>query len=228
MTTDQQTNRNLPLDLGAILYPGFEMLDLFGPLEMFSLLEPGLVRIHMVAERPGPVTAALAADISSGPKVIADVGFDDAPPLDIILVPGGFGTLPALESAPLLKFLAVRAPAATVTASVCTGSALLARAGVLDGHRATSNKQVFALVSSQSDKVTWVEEARWVDSGSVITSSGVSAGMDMSLALIQRLFGTEAAREVQSAAEYNWQEEPDNDPFVSDLNKAMGLVGSAQ
>lgn len=214
-----------PLNLGAILYPGFEMLDLFGPLEMFSLLGQDKICIHMIAQDRGPVPAALGVDPGKGPKVIADFGFDDAPPLDILLLPGGFGTLAELENPALLGFLADRARRARITASVCTGSALLAKAGVLDGHRATSNKQLFALAVAQSEKVDWVEQARWVDDGNVVTASGVSAGMDMSLAIIQRLFGADAARTIMTAAEYSWHEDAGHDPFASELNKAAGLLG---
>ena len=213
-----------PLALGAILYPGFEMLDLFGPLEMFSMVPKEMLTIHMVAENAGPVSAALSMEIT-GPKVIADYSFDDAPPLDILLLPGGFGTLPELKNPRMLEFLAERSKNAQITASVCSGSALLAKAGVLDGHRATSNKQLFAIATTQSDKVDWVEAARWVDDGPVVTASGVSAGTDMGLAIIKRLWGEEMARQVAEFAEYTWQEDADCDPFVSELNKASAALG---
>lgn len=212
------------LVLGAILYPGFEMLDLFGPLEMFSMVPKDQLTIHMVAEQAGPVPAALGMEIA-GPRVSADYSFADAPPLNILLLPGGVGTLPELENARMLDFLTERSSNATITASVCTGSALLAKAGVLDGHRATSNKQLFALATQQSEKVDWVEAARWVDDGPVVTASGVSAGMDMSLAIIQRLWGEEMANEVAALAEYSWQRDADQDPFAPDLNKAAGALG---
>ncbi len=213
-----------PLTLGAILYPGFEMLDMFGPLEMFSMISPEQRTIHMIAEEATAVPAAMGMEIT-GPKVVADYGFDDAPPLDILLLPGVFGTLPELDNPRILDFLSERAKTAQITASVCSGSALLAKAGVLDGHRATSNKQLFALATTQSDKVEWVEEARWVDDGPVITSSGVSAGTDMSLAIIQRIWGEEMARTVAEFAEYTWHENADSDPFTSELNKASAILG---
>jgi len=216
---------NKALKLGAIIFPGFEMLDLFGPLEMFSLLGRDKVVIHMVAEHKGPIPSALGMDIENGPKVHADFDFDDAPALDILLLPGGFGTRPELENRRMLTFLAERAKQAQITASVCTGSALLAKAGVLDGHRATSNKQLFVIATNQSDKVDWIEEARWVDDGPVVTSSGVSAGIDMSLAIIQRLFGEKAALDAMTAAEYSWHRDADSDPFHSELNKLAGVLG---
>jgi len=213
-----------PLVLGAILYPGFEMLDLFGPLEMFSLVPREQLTILMLAEKAGPVPAALGMDIA-GPNVVAEYSFSDTPALDILLLPGGVGTVPELDNTIMLDFLAERSRSAQITASVCSGSAILAKAGVLDGHRATSNKQLFALATGQSDKVDWVEAARWVDDGPVVTASGVSAGTDMALAIIQRLWGSEVAERVAEFAEYTWHRDADADPFVSELNKAVGILG---
>ena len=92
-----------------------------------------------------------------------------------------------------VAFLRDAAGTAEITMSVCSGSALLAKAGLLDGRRATTNKQFFNLATSQSDRVEWVEEARWVDAGSFVTSSGVSAGIDMALHLVRTLYGEETA-----------------------------------
>ena len=213
-----------PIHVGALLYPDFELLDVFGPLEMFSMLGHARARIHMIAAKAGPVPSAMAADGPLGPHAMADYGYADAPPLDILLVPGGFGTIPGLADEALLGFIRERAATTPVLASVCTGSALLARAGVLDGHRATTNKQLFDLARGQSDRVTWVEAARWVDDGPVVTSSGVSAGMDMALALIERLLGAETAEQVAVATEYTRHRDPDTDPFAVHLNAMSGLL----
>jgi len=215
-----------PIQVGVLLYPNFELLDVFGPLEMFATLGHARARIHMIAAQPGTVPSAMAGDGPFGPQVMADYGYADAPALDILLVPGGFGTVPALSDTALLGFIRERATTTPVVASVCTGSALLARAGVLDGHRATSNKQFFDLARSQSDRVEWIEAARWVDDGHVVTSSGVSAGMDMALALIERLVGKDAAEQVAIATEYTWHRDADRDPFVTHLNALSGLLPS--
>jgi len=200
------------LTLGALLYPDFELLDLYGPLEMFGSLGDD-VQIVTVAETAGPVRSF------QGPQTLAEHGFADAPPLDLLLLPGGIGTLPALESDALLGFLRERAASARVTMSVCSGSAILAKAGLLDGRRATSNKMFFSLATSQSDQVEWVEAARWVVDGPMVTSSGVSAGTDMALAVIEDLFGTERAEQVAAYTEYQWHRDPDTDPFVQYLNQ---------
>jgi putative intracellular protease/amidase len=210
-----------PLTLGVILYPGFELLDVFGPLEMFTAVGRDKLVAHIVAERAGPVAAGIVPDGPVGPHVVAEYGFDDAPQLDLLLLPGGIGTFPELENKKLLEFLRTRSKRARVTTSVCTGSALLAKAGVLDGHRATSNKQFFGLAVAQSDKVEWVEAARWVDDGAVVTSSGVSAGMDMALAVIARVFGADVAERIAVGTEYTWHRDADVDPFVEHLNQMM-------
>ncbi|HEY6599058.1 MAG TPA: DJ-1/PfpI family protein [Pseudomonadales bacterium] len=213
-----------PLTLGVILYPGFELLDVFGPLEMFTAVGRDRLTTHLVAEHAGSVRAGIVPDGPIGPRVTADFGFDDAPELDLLLVPGGIGTFPELGNECLLSFLRDRSRRAQITASVCTGSALLAKAGILDGHRATSNKQFFALAVAQGSAVKWVEAARWVDDGNVVTSSGVSAGMDMALAIIERLFGAETAEAIAVGTEYTRHRDADNDPFVAHLNQLAPMA----
>ena len=198
--------------LGAVLYDDFELLDLYGPLEMFGNLGTEL-RIVTVAEQPGPVRSA------QGPQTVAEFGFDACPDLHLMLLPGGVGTLEQLQNARMLDFLRDRSGTAELTMSVCSGSAILARAGVLDGHRATSNKQFFNLATSQSDRVDWVEEARWVEDGAVATSSGVSAGTDLALAIIARLYGRARAERIAALTEYEWHTDPDRDPFARFLNQ---------
>ena len=200
------------LTLGALLYPDFELLDLYGPLEMFGTLGDDLT-IVTIAEEVGPVAS------TQGPKTLADADFNNAPPLDLLLIPGGIGTFPALQSTAMLSFLQERSAQAKFTMSVCTGSALLAAAGLLDGRRATSNKMFFSMVAEQSDKVTWEENARWVVDGPMVTSSGVSAGTDMALAVIADLFGTERAEQIAVFTEYQWHRDADSDPFTSYLNQ---------
>lgn len=202
--------------LGAILYPQFELLDLYGPLEMFGCLEQE-IEIVTVAEHEGPVAS------TPGVETVARFDFSDCPELDLLLLPGGIGTVPQLSNQPLLDFLRKRSPQAEVTMSVCSGSALLARAGLLDGRRATSNKMFFELARSQSDAVRWVTEARWVEDGPFATSSGVSAGTDMALAVIARLYGRERAEQIAVFTEYSWHRDADHDPFVAYLDKAAEL-----
>jgi transcriptional regulator GlxA family with amidase domain len=199
--------------VGVVLFPGFELLDVFGPLEAFGNL-PGMFRVVLVAEQAGPVASA------QGPRAVADHGFGDCPRLDVVLVPGGIGTREEAENPALLGWLGGRAAEAEVVTSVCTGAALLARAGVLDGRRATTNKAFFQWVADQGPNVEWVREARWVEDGKFATSSGVSAGIDMALAVIARLVGREVSENVARAMEYEWHTDATWDPFA----KAWGLV----
>ena len=215
----QIIDKVIKMRLGAVLYNDFELLDAYGPLEMFGCLGDEL-EIVVIAENKGPVKS------SGGPQTVAEYDFTDAPVLDLVLLPGGIGTVPELANEKLLDFLRERCPAATINMSVCSGSALFAKAGLLDGLRATSNKMFFSLATSQSDQVKWVEAARWVDAGRYVTSSGVSAGTDMALAVIERLHGTERALEVAAYTEYQWHRDADTDPFENSLNKGdLNQVG---
>ena len=199
--------------IGALIFPGFELLDLFGPMEMFGHLADDF-DLTLVAQDRGAVRSAqkLAA--------VAEAGTGDGTQYDILFVPGGPGVRPGLNDTDLLDWIARTAQQAEYVLSVCTGSALLAKAGVLDGRRATSNKAAFDWVVSQGPDVDWQRQARWVQDGRLFTSSGVSAGMDMTLAVIEHLHGTEQAEDVALICEYEWHRDAARDPFAL----AHGLV----
>lgn len=199
--------------LGILLFPSFELLDVFGPLEMFQHCAATSPAV-LIAERPGAVANVF------GTHVVAQYGIDDCPKLRCLVVPGGIGTRLEVNNDRLLRFIAERAREVEVMASVCTGAGLLARAGVLDGRRATTNKWSFSWVQSQGPDVQWVKEARWVQDGNVFTSSGVSAGIDMALAIIARLDSPQAAIKIALRTEYEWHRDPSWDPFA----KAAGLI----
>jgi putative intracellular protease/amidase len=202
--------------LGVVLFEGFELLDVFGPLEMFGLAADHF-EIRLISENGGVVASR------QGPKSICDDSFQSAPAIDVLLVPGGIGTRGEVNNPVLLDWLKERSQQAELVASVCTGSALLAKAGVLDGLRATSNKLAFAWARSQSEKVQWQQRARWVEDGKVFSSSGVSAGIDMALAVIAKLVSEQTAEEAAKFAEYTWQRDASCDPFAS----VAGVSGSA-
>ena len=212
-----------PLQVGVALYDNFEMLDTFGPLEMFSMLGAERCQITMLSETGGLKAAAMGASGAFGPKVDSQE-FSNSSELDVLLVPGGFGTFVELENPTYLDFLKARAGDTPIIASVCTGSALLAKAGLLDGLPATSNKQFFDLARAQSGNTEWREAARWVDAGQMWTSSGVSAGTDMTLAILANLYGTAEAEQAAIAAEWNWHRDADTDPFTEHLNALMGAL----
>lgn len=199
--------------LQIVLFEGFELLDVFGPLEMFGNLGADL-RLEMVAAR-GTVVSSF-----QGPRTALDATFDRAEPADWLLVPGGFGTREAVNDAALIGWLRERIPAAELIMTVCTGTALVARTGLLDQHRATTNKRAFGWVAEQGPAVDWVREARWVRSGRFATSSGVSAGIDMALAIVEEFFGAARAEALRVATEYDWHRDPTWDPFA----RLHGLV----
>jgi transcriptional regulator GlxA family with amidase domain len=204
-----------PRTLGVLLFEGFELLDVFGPCEAYGIRDlDGAFRIAMVAEKPGPIASA------QGPRAVAEFGFNDCPRLDVLLVPGGIGTRREVDNATLISWLRTRAAEIELVTSVCTGAALLARAGLLDGRRATTNKRSFAWVESQGPKVNWIKQARWVEDGKFATSAGVSAGIDLALATIARLVSAEIAEQAASAMEYEWHRDAAWDPFA----KINGLV----
>ena len=196
--------------VGVLLFEGFELLDVFGPLEAWGIhaQAAGACSIVMAAQAAGAVKSA------QGPRAMADYALADCPPIDIVLVPGGIGTRREVTNTKLLEWLARRAAAAEIVTSVCTGAALLARAGLLDGHRATTNKLSFKWVTEQGSAVEWIKQARWVEDGKFATSSGVSAGIDMTLALIAKLAGGETAEQVAIRMEYEWHRDPQWDPFA--------------
>ncbi len=192
----------------TVVFPDFELLDACGPLEVLGRLPE-----HFELTLAGPQAGSVRS--SQGPRLDADCSYADAPSCDVLLVPGGLGTRALVEDTEFVQWLAAKGAAADVVLSVCTGAALLARAGLLDGCSATSNKRAFAWVTQQGSAVRWVRQARWVHDGSRWTSSGVSAGIDMTLAFVAELLGRMAAVEVAAGIEHVWHEESTRDPFVA-------------
>lgn len=196
--------------IGVLIFDDFELLDVFGPLEMYGML-PEVFDIFLVSEDGGNISSR------QGPRVVSDHLLSMDHQYDILFVVGGTGTRREVHNSRLMKWLKRQAEGAELVTSVCTGSALLAKAGVLDGIRATTNKLAFNWVQSQGEKVAWIKKARWVEDGRFFTSSGVSAGTDMSLAVIERLTDRDTAHRVAAMAEYIWNEDSEEDPFVSSI-----------
>lgn len=202
--------------VAVVLFEGFTVLDVYGPVQAFASAQiprPDgtplrLFEIITVAEKTGPIKSG------EGPTTHADYAFADAPAYDILLVPGGFGTRQAIHNAPLLLALTAASRRAAITTTVCTGSALLARTGLMDNRPATSNKIAWDWVVQQGPRVKWERHARWVDDGDLVTSSGVSAGVDMALSVVARLHGVDMARQAARFMEYVWHEDARDDPFA--------------
>ncbi len=197
----------MTLSVGILIFQGFEVLDVFGPVELLATY-PEHFEITMVGEQRGAIRSA------QGPSCIAEEAIGDGRPYDMILVPGGQGTRTQVGNPAVMRWLQTQAVQAQWVTSVCTGSALLAKAGILNGRKATSNKMSFKWVASQGPEVNWDYGARWVEDGNILTSSGVSAGMDMTLGLIANLHGKKAAEDAALWAEYSWHRDAATDPFA--------------
>jgi transcriptional regulator GlxA family with amidase domain len=196
--------------VGILIFDGVEVLDFAGPYEVFSRtrLVPGAEARRSDESAPFRVlTVARSRALvraTGGLGVEPDHGFDDAPPIDLLVVPGGFGTRPLLDDTATLDWIRARARAARQVASVCTGSLLLARAGLLAGRRATTHWNALELLGSLDPTLTVERGVRFVEDG-VVTSAGVAAGIDMSFHLVARLCGRGVAEETARYIEYPWK-----------------------
>ncbi|MBV8295730.1 MAG: DJ-1/PfpI family protein [Acidimicrobiia bacterium] len=181
---------------GILLFDQAEELDFAGPLEVFGMACRDGDRVVTVAERSEPVRANL------GLRVVPDHSVADAPPLDVLVVPGGFGTRREADNPVLLDWIKQVAAGCTWVTSVCTGSMLLEAAGVIDGRNVTTH---WAMIDTfrNKDTVTVLDGRRYVRDGNVVTAAGVSAGIDMSLWVVGQLYGVEHVRGVQRMMEYD-------------------------
>lgn len=191
-----------PRTVGILIFPDVEILDFCGPFEVFSSAhsESGerLFNALTVAETDDLVTCR------GGLLVKPNVTFATAPKFDIILAPGGFGTDQQQENPVVLDWLRQQRGAAELTTSVCTGAFLLGAAGLLDGLRATSHWSTIERLRGFAPNVTVLDDERVVDQGEIITSAGVSAGIDMALHIVQRLHGDAVAVATARDMEYDW------------------------
>jgi transcriptional regulator GlxA family with amidase domain len=198
-----------PFRIGIMLYPMLEDLDFVGPLEVFNgagaidamsrQADQSAWEVFTIAE-----TAELVAT-SSGLMVQPHYTFANHPPLDLLLIPGGDERKQA-ESLTVQAWLRGVTAHTRITASVCTGAFLLATIGLLDGHHATTHWSSLDRLEEHYPHVQVQHHTRWVDEGTIITSAGISAGIDMSLHIVERLLGRPLAEQVARYMEYSWDE----------------------
>lgn len=181
-----------PISVGLLLFPRLTQLDLTGPFEVFSRT-PG-VAVHLIWKSLDPVTS------DSGMSITPTATFADAPPLDIICVPGGPGVAELMEDDETLAFLRQRAEKAEYVSSVCTGSLVLGAAGLLKGKRATCHWMSRDLLPHFGAEAV---DARIVRDGNTITGGGVTAGIDFALSIVESLRGRAVAEETQLSIEYD-------------------------
>jgi transcriptional regulator GlxA family with amidase domain len=181
------------MDIGIVVFEGVQSLDVTGPLEVFSGASAragGAYTTVVIGPRPGALRS------SSGLTLVPDVGLRDAPSLDTLVVAGGSGTRAALEDRSLVGWIARRARRTRRVASVCSGAFLLAEAGVLDGRRATTHWSACALLAERYPSVEVDPDPIHTRDGNVYTSAGVTAGMDLALALVEEDLGRDVALDV--------------------------------
>jgi transcriptional regulator GlxA family with amidase domain len=191
--------------VGILIFPDVEVLDFCGPFEVFSVTrlnedarreEPSPFEVLLVAETPDTVVA------TGGLKVIPDVTLDTCPPLDILVVPGGWGTRAEAKNQRLLDWIAERGRSVETLASVCTGSMLLGHAGLLHGRRATTHWRSLDRMRESFPTVTVEEKLHVVEHDHIVTSAGISAGIDMALRVVIRYFGEAVGRATARNMEY--------------------------
>ncbi|TFK81226.1 class I glutamine amidotransferase-like protein [Polyporus arcularius HHB13444] len=224
-----------PSKAGILLFPGFEPLDVFGPVEALQMLSHA-VKFDLVWIGPtlDPVSTAPKDLMANDPtfknqgssidtRVVPTHTYDSPPDdLEVLLVPGGLGTREHWpSSAPAVTFIEKTYPKLKYLITVCTGAGLAARAGVLDGKRATTNKFVWKETTSWRPQVKWVKLARYVVDGNCWTAAGVSAGIDVTLAWIAHVYGEKVARTAANHMEYEWRDDRNWDPFAYVFSEGM-------
>lgn len=185
--------------VALLLFPEVEVLDFAGPFEVFSvtdeLSDHTAFAVSIVASTP-------MVKARNGLRVVADHTLESCPHADILIVPGGFGTRALLQQPDILAWVRTRATAAERVMSVCTGSLVLAKAGLLDGLRVTTHHQVLPMLTELAPRSTVDPTRRFHDNGHILTAAGISAGIDCSLHLVGQLLGKDTAAKTAAYMEY--------------------------
>lgn len=225
----------LPLHYGLVIFPHFQALDIFGPMDLVNSLfmtyrnktaEPHLSILSRTmdpvssAMMPGGFGEAILPTTTFNQYLSAHASANDTassadgkPDIDVLIVPGGGGTRNDMSEE--IAFIASTFPRLKYIISICTGASLLSRAGVLEGRRATTNKRSWAWATSHGKNITWVPTARWVQDGNVWSSSGVSAGIDAMYAFVGAVYGEDVATFMSLNLEYTRELHWNEDPFAA-------------
>lgn len=196
--------------VGIVIFPDVEVLDFCGPFEVFSVTrldearrreEPSPFEVVLVAERAEPVVA------TGGLRVLPDVTLETCPPLDVLVVPGGWGTRAQIRNEPLLAWIAERGRKVETLTSVCTGAMLLGQAALLDSRRATTHWRSLDWMRQSFPKVVVDDASHVVEDGHILTSAGISAGIDMALRVVTRYFGEAVGRATARHMEYPYPDD---------------------
>ncbi len=217
--------------VGIFIFDDIELLDFCGPFEVFAtttlfgeeVLNEQTPQFHVItiAELRGMIKCR------AGLLVQPHYTIDNHPPLDILVVPGGVGALNVLNNNRVLDWIVVQYKLVSLTTSVCTGAFLLAACGLLDGRSVTTHWGAIDSLRQNYPSIDVHEDVRCVDSGNVITSAGVSAGIDMALYVVGRLHGDEVAKQTARRMEYEWLEHHAALSYVRDLSEKSLPVASS-
>ena len=200
------------INVGIFVFDEVEVLDFAGPFEVFSrtrLLKGAESRRSNDSAPFNPFTVSIDTKpltTTGGLKIIADYTFNNFPKIDILIVPGGYGTRTLLNNEILLKWIKAVSDKANITASVCTGSLLLAKAGLLEGKRATTHWGAIEALKSISKDIRVITERRVVND-EIITSAGVSSGIDMAFMIVENLYGEQVASDTSKYIEFHRSKE---------------------
>src|SRR6266446_40496 len=187
-------NKEQRISVAVLLFDGAEVIDYAGPWEVFG--QAGF-RVYGVAEKHEPIRATF------GQKIMPDYTFADSPPADILLVPGG-GVSGALENPQLIKWVQRNAGTSRHVISVCTGAFILSKAGLLDGLTATTIQHAIDNLQKASPRTKVVYDQRYVDNGKIITTAGLSSGIDGAFHLVSQIDGEGTAQAIALGMEYRW------------------------
>jgi transcriptional regulator GlxA family with amidase domain len=218
----------LPLTVGILIFDQVEVLDVAGPFEVLAVTrlneerrqeELSPFRVLLVSENMDQVSAI------GGLRFTPDVTMDNCPELDLLIVPGGWGTRTQIKNANLLKWISNKSPRTRLTVSVCTGSSLLGKAGLLDGREATTHWHNFDLLRQAAPNAYIREDLRFTMDNSIFTSAGISAGIDMALHIVSHFFGTKigeaTARQMEYLYPQNNQRSRNTQESSRSLNKTL-------
>jgi len=196
--------------IGLFVFDEIEVLDFAGPYEVFTTASRVFKRNNPSSPEPfavftvGKTSARVRA--RAGLNVYPDYNFENHPDIDLLLIPGGVVTT-ELETPDVIRWIAKIAERSSLTASICTGAFLLAKAGLLDGKSATTHWEDIDDLRAMFPSVQVHERRRWIDEGSVVTSAGISAGIDMSLHLVERFSSKELAERTARQLEFDWTQD---------------------
>ncbi len=195
-------------NVGLFLFDDIELLDFAGPYEVFSvtseLSDYTLFRVFSVSEDGEEIRTV------NGLKVKPDFAFDNHPPIDILVIPGGVGTKKEMDKSAIVEWIRWNSDRAKMTVSVCSGARILARMGLLDGMEVTTHHEVFDDIRRIAPRATLNQKARFVDNGRILTAGGISAGIDVAFHIVRKLHGDEVADRTARYMEYgNWQALPE-------------------